>query len=161
MTKEPITKKSAQPILKAKLEINQSREETLSRLSAVESILSPFWSWRCSVRTGDSKNIFILLVVLWGLLSMGPRQLLASEGQSSIYEQPAMVTTIGWRWGGSSTPQKTPYAGHPATSLFESDKTWGWKEWSIIVGSIAAVAGVVVVVASKSGGGGGSGGSHY
>jgi hypothetical protein len=70
--------------------------------------------------------------------------------------------TLRWRWGASSTPQKTQYTEHRVTSLFESDKTWGWKEWSIIVGSVAAVAGVVVVVANKSGGGGGgSGGSHY
>jgi hypothetical protein len=72
------------------------------------------------------------------------------------------MATLRWRWGASSSPQKTQYAVHPVTSLFESDKTWGWKEWSIIVGSVAAVAGVVVVVANKSGGGGGSGGGvHY
>ena len=70
------------------------------------------------------------------------------------------MATLRWRWGASSTPQKTQYAGQPVTSLFESDKTWGWKEWSIIVGSVAAVAGVVVVAANKSGGGG-SGGGHY
>jgi hypothetical protein len=72
------------------------------------------------------------------------------------------MATIRWRWGASGTPQKTKYAGAPISSLFESDKTWGWKEWSIIGGSVAAVAAIVVVATNKSGGGGSSsGGAHY
>jgi hypothetical protein len=79
---------------------------------------------------------------------------------SSTYGATPMAT-LRWRWGASSAPQKTQYAGQPVTPLFESDKTWGWKEWSIIVGSIAAVAGVIVLASNKSGGGGSGGSSHY
>ena len=91
MTKESVTKKTTQKTPKAKLEMNRSRTETLNRLSAIESILSPFWSLRCGGRTADSKNIFILMAVLWSSLLIGPRQLLASGGQSSVYDQPAMI----------------------------------------------------------------------
>jgi tetratricopeptide (TPR) repeat protein len=89
MTKESLTKKTTQKTPKAKLEINRSRTETLNRLSAVESILSPFWSLRCGVRSADSKNILILMVVLSGALLISPRRLLASGSRSSIFEQPA------------------------------------------------------------------------
>ena len=71
------------------------------------------------------------------------------------------MTTIRWRWGASSTRQKVNYSEQPVSSLFASGTSWGWKEWSIIVGSVAAVAGVIVLASSKSGGGGGSGGTHY
>jgi tetratricopeptide (TPR) repeat protein len=91
MTKESLTNKTTRRTPKAKLEMNQSREEILSRLSAVESILSPFWSLRCGLRVADSKHLLILLALLWNSLFMSPRQLLASEGQSSAYDQPALV----------------------------------------------------------------------
>ena len=101
MTKESVTKKTTQKSPKAKLEMNQSREETLSRLSAVESILSPFWSLRCGVRTAASKNIFILLAVVFGARLIGPRRVLASGSRSSIFDQPAAV--------GAPTPEAGLY----------------------------------------------------
>jgi tetratricopeptide (TPR) repeat protein len=93
MTKESVTKKTTQKTLKAKLEMNQSRLETLNRLSAIESVLSPFWSWRCGVGAADSKNIFILMAVLLGAHLMGPSGLLASGSRSSIFDHPAAVAS--------------------------------------------------------------------
>jgi hypothetical protein len=91
MTKESLTNKEAQKTPKAKLEINRSRMETLNRLSAVESVLSPFWSLRCGVRPAESKNIFIIMAVLVGATFIGPSRLLASEGRRSVYDQPAAI----------------------------------------------------------------------
>jgi len=91
MTKESLTKKTIQRKPKAKLEINQSRMETLNRLYAVESILSPFWSWRCGVRSADSKNVALLMALILGVHLMGPTRLLASGSRNSIFDQPAAV----------------------------------------------------------------------
>ena len=92
MTKESVTRKTTQKTFKARTEMSRSREEILSRLSALESILSPYWSLRCGGRAADSKNIFILMAVLLGSLIMGPRQLLASGSRSSVFDEPAAVS---------------------------------------------------------------------
>src|SRR5258708_21948257 len=63
------------------------------------------------------------------------------------------VPTIQWRWRPSSAPHNTKASGAPRSSLFESDKKWGWKEWAIIGGGAAAVAAIAVVATSGSGGG--------
>ncbi len=58
------------------------------------------------------------------------------------------VPTIQWRWGPSSAPHNTKASGAPRSSLFESDKKWGWKEWAIIGGGAAAVAAIPLLLSS-------------
>jgi tetratricopeptide (TPR) repeat protein len=91
MTNNTATKRTTQKLPRAKLEMNRSRTETLNRLSAVESILSPFWSLRCGVRSMESKKITLLIALVLGVHLMGPTRLLASEGRSSVFDQPAAV----------------------------------------------------------------------
>ena len=127
MRKESLTKKTIQKTPKAKLEMNRSRMEVLNRLSAIESVLSPFWSLRCGVRTADSKNIFILMAVLLGSLLMGPRRLLASGSRSSVFDQPAAVAAPtleadAYHQGVAATKQKDyPQAVELFQNAMQSD----------------------------------------
>jgi len=89
MTKESMIKTN-QKSPKAKTDHSQ-KEETLSRLYALEGLMSPFWSLRLGYGEASSRNIFILLAVLLGAHLIGPRQVLASGSRSSVFDQPAAV----------------------------------------------------------------------
>src|SRR5579864_6436238 len=100
-----------------------------------------------------------ILIVLTGLQVPRPGWTLDSEGNRSARP----VSALTWRWGAGSSPRHRDYASPSGASLFDSGHSWGWKEWAIVVGSVAAIAGIVVVATHKSGGGGssGSGGGGY
>jgi tetratricopeptide (TPR) repeat protein len=94
MKKESMTKTMQQSSQAKPKTLNSPKEETLSRLRALDALLSPFWSLRCGGCAASSKSIFILMAVLLGSPLLGPRLLLASESRSSIFEEPAAAAAL-------------------------------------------------------------------
>jgi hypothetical protein len=80
------------------------------------------------------------------------------SGWASDQQPTATHTLIEWRWGPGTDPHHCKAAKPFHSSLFEENQKWGWKEWAIIGGGVAAIAAIVVVATSGSHGSG-SGGS--
>jgi tetratricopeptide (TPR) repeat protein len=65
------------------------KEETPSPLSALEDVISPFWSLRFACREAGLRNVLILMAALMGSLLIGPPRIQASGSRSSSFDQPA------------------------------------------------------------------------